>query len=88
MGCMMHDALVRGEELLSAQEHELAFVDQARLLKRLAADLGQATEPVVEMLAKRGFDAALDLMAKGAAIRPVARSIADACALVPSRSYH
>lgn len=88
MGCMMSDALVRGEELLSAQEHELNFIDQARILKALAADLGQDTQPVIEMLARRGFDAALDLMANGVA-RAVAKSGPPRAANSPSsRTFH
>jgi len=88
MGCMMHDALVGGTELLSAQEHELAFVDQARILKSLAVDLGQETEPVIDMLARYGFDAALDMMANGAARCPQTPIVARITDPLPSRSFH
>ncbi|WP_229813947.1 hypothetical protein [Novosphingobium colocasiae] len=84
----MLDALVGGTELLSAQEHELAFADQARIVKSLAVDLGQDTGPIIDMLARRGFDAALDMMATGAAHSPRTPVVARTTDPLPSRSFH
>ncbi len=62
MGFEMRDSFVRREECKAAWESEVEFAEMARVLKTLAAELGQDTDAALEELAAHGLGAALGIM--------------------------
>lgn len=62
MGFEMRDSFVRREECKAAWESEVEFAEMARLLKALAAELGQDTDAALGELAAHGLGAALGVL--------------------------
>ncbi|MGE8135894.1 hypothetical protein ACQKO5_19990 [Novosphingobium subterraneum] len=62
MGFEMRDSFVRREECKAAWESEVEFAEMARVLKTLAAELGQDTDAALGELAAHGLGAALGIM--------------------------
>ncbi|NLR41376.1 hypothetical protein [Novosphingobium sp. ERW19] len=63
MGFEMRDSFVRREECKAAWESEVEFAEMARVLKALAAELGQDTDAALGELAAHGIGAALGILA-------------------------
>ncbi|AXU21545.1 hypothetical protein C7W88_22275 (plasmid) [Novosphingobium sp. THN1] len=63
MGFEMRDSFVRREECKAAWESEVEFAEMARVLKALAAELGQDTGAALGELAAHGIGAALGILA-------------------------
>jgi hypothetical protein len=63
MGFEMRDSFVRREECKAAWESEVEFAEMARVLKALAAELGQDTDVALGELAAHGLGAALGVLA-------------------------
>lgn len=63
MGFEMRDSFVRREECKAAWESEVEFAEMARVLKALAAELGQDTDAALGELAAHGLGAALGILA-------------------------
>ncbi len=63
MGFEMRAAFVKREECKAAWESEVEFAEMARVLKSLAAELGQDTEAAIDELAHHGLGAALGVLA-------------------------
>lgn len=66
MGYEMREAFVRREECKAAWESEVEFAEMARVLKSLAAEMGQDTEAAIDKLAQHGLGAALGVLAGNA----------------------
>ncbi|KHS45125.1 hypothetical protein [Novosphingobium subterraneum] len=62
MGFEMRDSFVHREECKAAWESEVEFAEMARVLKTLAAELGQDTDAALGELAAHGLGAALGIM--------------------------
>lgn len=62
MGFEMRDSFVRREECKAAWESEVEFAEMARVLKALAAELGQDTDAALGELAAHGLGAALGVL--------------------------
>ncbi|MDP3549572.1 MAG: hypothetical protein Q8R81_04150 [Novosphingobium sp.] len=71
MGFEMRDSFVRREECKAAWESEVEFAEMARVLKALAAELGQDTEAALGELAHHGLGAALGVLAGQAEVPDV-----------------
>lgn len=69
MGYIMRDAFVKLEECQSAWLHEREFVEAARTLKALAADMGEDVAPAVEALVRHGVEAAFQVLRRSAGHR-------------------
>lgn len=63
MGFEMRDSFVRREECKAAWKSEVEFAEMARVLKALAAELGQDTDAALGELAAHGIGAALGILA-------------------------
>lgn len=63
MGFEMRDAFVKREECKAAWQSEVEFTEMARVLKALAAELGQNTDAAIDELAHHGLGAALGVLA-------------------------
>lgn len=63
MGFEMRDSFVRREECKAAWESGVEFAEMARVLKALAAELGQDTDAALGELAAHGIGAALGILA-------------------------
>jgi len=63
MGFELRAAFVRREEGKAAWENEVEFAEMARVLKALAAELGQDTDAALGELAHHGLGAALGVLA-------------------------
>ncbi|HQS97238.1 MAG: hypothetical protein B7Y31_04740 [Novosphingobium sp. 16-62-11] len=63
MGFEMRDSFVRREECKAAWESEVEFAEMARVLKALAAELGQDSNVALGELAHHGLGAALGVLA-------------------------
>lgn len=63
MGFEMRESFVRREECKAAWESEVEFAEMARVLKALAAELGQDTDAAIDELAHHGLGAALGVLA-------------------------
>lgn len=63
MGFEMRGAFVKREENKAAWESEVEFAEMARVLKALAAELGQDTSAAIDELAHHGLGAALAVLA-------------------------
>lgn len=63
MGFEMRSAFVKREECKAAWESEVEFAEMARVLKSLAAELGQDTDAAIDELAHHGLGAALGVLA-------------------------
>jgi hypothetical protein len=71
MGFEMRDSFVRREECKAAWESEVEFAEMARVLKALAAELGQDTDVALGELAAHGLGAALGALAGPAEVSGV-----------------
>lgn len=71
MGFEMRDSFVRREECKAAWESEVEFAEMARVLKTLAAELGQDTDAALGELAAHGLGAALGVLAGQAEVSGV-----------------
>ncbi len=71
MGFEMRDSFVRREECKAAWESEVEFAEMARVLKALAAELGQDTDAALGELAAHGLGAALGVLASQAEVSGV-----------------
>lgn len=60
MGSTLHTIHI--DEYRAAALHEQEFVEIARTLKALAADLGVASAPAIDALVCHGLDAAIDCL--------------------------
>jgi len=63
MGFELRAAFVKREECKAAWESEVEFTEMARVLKSLAAELGQDTGAAIDELAHHGLGAALGVLA-------------------------
>jgi hypothetical protein len=63
MGFELRESFVRREECKAAWESEVEFAEMARVLKALAAELGQDTDAAIDELAHHGLGAALGVLA-------------------------
>jgi hypothetical protein len=72
MGFEMRDSFVRREECKAAWLSEMEYTEMARVLKALAAELGQDTDAAIDELAHHGLGAALGVLAgqAGADVEP------------------
>ncbi len=68
MGFEMRDAFVKREECKAAWQSEVEFTEMARVLKALAAELGQNTDAAIDELAHHGLGAALGVLAGQAGV--------------------
>ncbi len=66
MGYETRNAFVRREECKAAWQGEVEFAEMARVLKSLAAEMGQDTDAAIEELAQHGLSAALGVLAGNA----------------------
>ncbi|MGV3513178.1 MAG: hypothetical protein ACO1OX_14350 [Novosphingobium sp.] len=71
MGFERQDGFARREECKAAWESEVEFAEMARVLKALAAELGQDTDAALGELAEHGLGAALGVIAGKAEVATV-----------------
>ena len=62
MGYIMRDAFVKFEDCRDSWLHEREFVEAARALKSLAADMGEDVGPAVEALVRHGAETAFAVL--------------------------
>jgi len=62
MGYMMRGAFDKADECQAAWLQEREFVEAARALKTLAADIGEDVAPAVEALVRHGVEAAFAVL--------------------------
>lgn len=63
MGFELRDSFVRREECKAAWMSEREYAEMARVLKTMAAELGQDSDATLDQLAHHGLGAALGVLA-------------------------